>query len=69
MTQQHHLQLQQTRAGLLSLQAQHNVMRRFAGGNRQVARRYLGSDFVPFPQTKPNHTQILRTACQWPMPL
>lgn len=42
-------QLQRTRAGLLSLASQRNLLSRFAAGNRRVARRYLGSDRAPFP--------------------
>ncbi|WP_417714542.1 hypothetical protein [Pseudophaeobacter arcticus] len=40
--------LQRTRAGLLSLAAQQNLIRRFAEGNRRVARAYLGADRAPF---------------------
>jgi len=40
--------LQRTRAGLLSLAAQQNLIRRFAAGNRRVARAYLGADRAPF---------------------
>ena len=48
MAKEHGNALQQTRAGLLSLEAQRNVLRRFAAGNRQVAQRYLDSDRSPF---------------------
>lgn len=41
-------ELQRTRAGLLSLATQRNLLRRFGPGNLRVARRYLGSSLAPF---------------------
>ncbi|MGR3621469.1 hypothetical protein [Pseudophaeobacter sp.] len=51
--------LQRTRAGLLSLAAQRNLLNRFSAGNRRVARRYLGSDRSPFlPSQARAHAQF-----------
>ncbi len=41
--------LQKTRAGLLSLEAKRNLLRRFRQGNRQAMNQYRGIDRVPFP--------------------
>ena len=46
--QEHRDALQRTRAGLLSLAAKQNVLRRFQEANRAVARLYLGREDSPF---------------------
>ncbi|MCL4187867.1 MAG: hypothetical protein KJZ85_09680 [Rhodobacteraceae bacterium] len=49
MAQARSAELQQTRAGLLSLAGRQALRSRFADANRKAARAYLGVDANPFP--------------------
>lgn len=59
IAQEHPEALQRTRAGLLSLAAQQNLIRRFAAGNLRVARHYLGAARAPFdPEAVQGHANF-----------
>lgn len=49
MAQERAADLQETRAGMLSLKARQNLRLRFRDSNMQAARLFLGADRTPFP--------------------